>query len=75
MKVAGARIETLECLLDVYVEIGEVIPGLREYDGVFKTYPRVREVLERYFEDILQFHHNALEVFGKKCKSKFPLDA
>ncbi|KAI1114303.1 hypothetical protein F5Y14DRAFT_189934 [Nemania sp. NC0429] len=62
--VAGTRLETLERLLDIYIEIGEVIPSLRQYDQLFKAAPSVLEVLERYYCDILEFHRHALEVFS-----------
>jgi hypothetical protein len=64
-KIAGTRVDSLERLLDAYVEIGEVIPGLQQYDQLFKNFPVVREVLQRYFEDILQFHRKALDVFAR----------
>ena len=63
--MAGTRIDILERLLDTYVEIGEVIPGLRQYDQLFKNCPAVREVLERYLYDILQFHRKALDLFAR----------
>ena len=66
--MAGTRLETLECLLDTYIEIGEVIPSLRQYDQLFKASRPVLEVLERYFCDILEFHLNALEVFSSPGK-------
>ncbi|ROW06784.1 hypothetical protein VMCG_04013 [Cytospora schulzeri] len=64
--VAATDLKTLECLLDTYIEISEVIPDLEEYTTLFKDHPRVLEVLERYYEDILQFHINALDVFGRR---------
>jgi hypothetical protein len=69
-KVAGARLETLECLLDTYVEVGEVIPGLRQYDQLFEAAPLVLETLERYFYDILEFHRNAMEVFSSPGRTR-----
>ncbi|KAI1125678.1 hypothetical protein F5Y10DRAFT_294447 [Nemania abortiva] len=69
--VAGAHLETLECLLDTYVEIGEVVPGLRQYDQLFKTAPFVLEILEKYFYDILEFHRSALSVFLRPSWKKF----
>ncbi|KAI0809904.1 hypothetical protein GGR55DRAFT_679137 [Xylaria sp. FL0064] len=67
--VAGTRVEILECLLDTYVEVGEVIPSLRQYDELFGAAPLVLEVLEKYFCDILEFHHNALDVFARPGKT------
>ncbi|KAJ3579030.1 hypothetical protein NPX13_g1537 [Xylaria arbuscula] len=69
--VAGTRLETLECLLDTYIEIGEVIPSLRQYDQLFKAARPVLEVLERYYCDILEFHLNALEVFSSPAWKTF----
>ncbi|RYP69278.1 hypothetical protein DL770_008288 [Monosporascus sp. CRB-9-2] len=64
-KVAGTRIDILERLLDTYVEIGDVIPGFQQYDQLFRNCPAVREILERYLYDILQFHRKALDVFAR----------
>ncbi|KAI0098044.1 hypothetical protein GGR51DRAFT_565932 [Nemania sp. FL0031] len=69
--VATARIESLECLLDTYAEVGEVIPSLQQYDEIFRTAPCVLEVLEKYFCDILEFHKNALDVFTRPAWKKF----
>ncbi|RYP62193.1 hypothetical protein DL771_009825 [Monosporascus sp. 5C6A] len=63
--VAGTRIDILERLLDTYVEIGEVIPGLQQYDQLFKNCSAVREILEWYLDDILKFHRKALDVFAR----------
>ncbi|KAM0806795.1 putative NACHT domain-containing protein [Seiridium cardinale] len=65
LMVASTKIDTLEFLLDTYVEVGELIPHLRQYDQLFRASPSVLEILERYFEDILRFHHNALRVFSR----------
>ncbi|KAJ8129490.1 hypothetical protein O1611_g4141 [Lasiodiplodia mahajangana] len=69
--VATARVESLECLLDTYVEVGEVIPSLQQYDQLFRAAPCVLEVLEKYFCDILEFHQNALDVFARPAWRKF----
>ncbi|KAI1325418.1 hypothetical protein F5Y16DRAFT_422846 [Xylariaceae sp. FL0255] len=69
--VATAHVESLECLLDTYVEVGEVIPSLRQYDQLFKSAPCVLEVLEKYFYDILEFHRNALDVFARPAWLKW----
>lgn len=57
--------DVLERLLDTYVELGEVIPGLRQYDKLFKSFPQIREILERYLEDILHFHRKALDLLSR----------
>ncbi|KAI0022441.1 hypothetical protein F4780DRAFT_197555 [Xylariomycetidae sp. FL0641] len=72
LQVAGKWVEALECLLDTYAEIAEVIPSLTIYSSLFRAAPRAREVLEKYICDILEFHHLALDVFTKKAwKSAF----
>ncbi|KAF2684142.1 hypothetical protein K458DRAFT_279973, partial [Lentithecium fluviatile CBS 122367] len=63
--VASTRIDTLERLLDTYVEIGEVIPSLQQYDKLFENFPAVKEVLEWYLYDILQFHRKVLDLFAR----------
>ncbi|KAF3002829.1 hypothetical protein E8E14_006733 [Neopestalotiopsis sp. 37M] len=69
--IASSRLEILEFLLDTYVEVGELIPHLRQYDQLFRASPSVLKVLERYFEDILQFHQNALKVFSRPAWRTF----
>ena len=68
VQVAGTRLEMLECLLDAYLDISEMIPDLEEYTSLFRNYPKVLDVLQLYYEDILQFHLNALDVFGRPGK-------
>lgn len=63
--MAATKFEALECLLDTYVEISEVMPYLKSYDSLFDAHPDVLHVLERCYEDILRFHHAALKVFQK----------
>ncbi|KAJ3548304.1 hypothetical protein NM208_g1070 [Fusarium decemcellulare] len=71
LNIAKNVLESFEVLLDTYVEVGEVIPRLREYKQIFKDYPSVREVLERCFYDILEFHKAALEVFTRTGWRKY----
>ncbi|KAI8652052.1 hypothetical protein NCS56_01422000 [Fusarium sp. Ph1] len=71
LMIARNRLESLEVLLDTYVEIGEVIPSLRQYEQMFKNYPYLREVLERCFHDILGFHKEALSVFARTSWKKY----
>ena len=64
-KVAATRIDTIDLLLGVYGDIGEVIHGLDKYDRLFRNHEDVRNVLEVYFYDVLQFHHCVLDVFAR----------
>ncbi|CAF3523165.1 unnamed protein product [Fusarium graminearum] len=62
---ASTWIDTLDSLLDVYGQIGEVLPDLTRYRQIYKEYPSVHTHLEAYYCDILQFHSNALDVFAR----------
>ncbi|KAM0543086.1 hypothetical protein ACHAO7_009558 [Fusarium culmorum] len=62
---ASTWIDTLDSLLDVYGQIGEVLPDLTRYQQIYKEYPSVHTHLEAYYCDILQFHSNALDVFAR----------
>ncbi|UZP36583.1 hypothetical protein NXS19_004399 [Fusarium pseudograminearum] len=62
---ASTWIDTLDSLLDVYGQIGEVLPDLTRYRQIYNEYPSVHTHLEAYYCDILQFHSNALDVFAR----------
>jgi hypothetical protein len=68
-QIASNYVESLDRLLEVYEQIGEAMPGMKEYEKVFDRYPRIRSVLEVYFCDILEFNLNALEVFDRPGRS------
>ncbi|KAK4214473.1 hypothetical protein QBC37DRAFT_387130 [Rhypophila decipiens] len=61
----GTWCETLDCLLDTYVEIGEFLPGLSQYTTLLEKYPSLGMLLEKYYSDVLEFHRNALKVFSR----------
>ncbi|KAF3937505.1 hypothetical protein ABW19_dt0203918 [Dactylella cylindrospora] len=65
LMVASTKVETLDKLLGAYEEIGEVLHGVDKYDKLFRNYPDIRRILEIYFYDVLEFHHEVLEVFVK----------
>ncbi|KAK6526015.1 hypothetical protein TWF281_011056 [Arthrobotrys megalospora] len=71
LMVASTRIDTLENLLDAYQEIGEVLHGVGKYDRLFKNYPDIQRILEMYFYDVLEFHHEVLRVFGRPDWRRF----
>ncbi|CAG7555173.1 unnamed protein product [Fusarium equiseti] len=62
---ASNWIESLDSMLGVYGQIGEVLPDLTRYEEVYKEYPYVHTHLESYYCDILEFHGNALDVFAR----------
>ncbi|KAK6343601.1 hypothetical protein TWF730_011192 [Orbilia blumenaviensis] len=65
LMMVSTKVENLDRLLGVYEEIGEVIHGVGKYDRLFRNYPDIRRILEMYFYDILEFHHEVLELFSK----------
>lgn len=64
-KVAGTWVETLDCLLDTYSEIGDVLPTLTQYKTLVPKYPCIRIHLENYYCAVLEFHRKALDVFSR----------
>ncbi len=57
--------EAFDTLLDAYEEIEENIPQFEKYRELFKK-PRMQELLQLVYEDILEFHRNALGVFRRR---------
>jgi lipopolysaccharide biosynthesis protein len=64
-KAAGTWVETLDCLLDTYAEIGEILPGLSQYGDLLKRHPYIGVHLHSYYCDVLEFHRKALSVFSR----------
>ncbi|CVK91852.1 uncharacterized protein FPRN_09654 [Fusarium proliferatum] len=62
---ASNWIDSLDSLLAVYSQIGDVLPDLTRYGQIYKEYPYVHTHLESYYCDILEFHSNALDVFAR----------
>jgi len=69
--MVGTKVELLERVLDTYIEIGELIPDLKDYEDLFRDCSRSREILEWYLMDILRFHAEVLKVFSKSCEAQF----
>ncbi|KAJ4116175.1 hypothetical protein NW768_011148 [Fusarium equiseti] len=63
--IASNLVDSLDSLLGVYGQIGEVLPDLTRYGEIYKEYPYVHTHLESYYCDILEFHSNALDVFAR----------
>lgn len=42
LMAAGTWCETLDCLMDTYSEIGEVLPGLTQYGALLEKHPNLR---------------------------------
>ncbi|KAK3300618.1 uncharacterized protein B0H64DRAFT_315062, partial [Chaetomium fimeti] len=62
---AGTWVETLDCLLDTYAEIGEFLPGLSQYESFLRNHPAIGVHLQNYYCDVLDFHRKALQVFSR----------
>ncbi|RYP43713.1 hypothetical protein DL768_009760 [Monosporascus sp. mg162] len=62
---ASTWVETLELLIDTYVEIVEILPGLTQFPNFLRQHPTLRVHLENYYCDVLDFHRNALDVFSR----------
>ncbi|KAH8592598.1 hypothetical protein B0O99DRAFT_716361, partial [Bisporella sp. PMI_857] len=63
--VTSTWIETLDLLLDIYAEIGEILPGLTQFRNLLGQHPYLKVHLENYYCDILDFHRNAIYVFSR----------
>ncbi|KAI5461405.1 hypothetical protein BGZ63DRAFT_508560, partial [Mariannaea sp. PMI_226] len=62
---ASTWVETLDLLLDTYAEIGEILPGLTQFQRLLGKYPYLKMHLENYYCNVLDFHINALDVFSR----------
>ncbi|KAM7210934.1 Ankyrin repeat-containing domain protein [Rhypophila decipiens] len=62
---AGTWVETLDCLLDTYKEIGDVLPGLAQYKNLVPKHPFIKVHLENYYCTVLELHRKALDVFSR----------
>ncbi|KAH7122481.1 C2H2 domain-containing protein [Dendryphion nanum] len=56
--------ESFEVLLDAYERIGEQLPLLADYEALFSNSPRMLNVLELMYMDILTFHQDAMRFFS-----------
>ncbi|KAF0323357.1 hypothetical protein GQ607_009475 [Colletotrichum asianum] len=63
--IAKAHLDNFDKLLDVYAQIGDVIPGLLFYKDMFTQHEPLRDVLQDYYSDILKFHEAAIKVFAR----------
>ncbi|KAL3293731.1 Zinc finger protein [Colletotrichum asianum] len=63
--IAKAHLDNFDKLLDVYSQIGDVIPGLLFYKDMFTQHEPLRDVLQDYYSDILKFHEAAIKVFAQ----------
>jgi hypothetical protein len=52
--------------LDAYDDIGEQIPLLEQFAGLFRQSEPMQRVLALMYEDILEFHQYAVRFFSDK---------
>ncbi|KAK6227427.1 zinc finger protein [Colletotrichum tabaci] len=63
--VAKTHLDTFDKLLNAYDQIGSAIPGHLLYKDMFREHQNLKVILEDYYSDVLQFHAEALKVFGR----------
>ncbi|WQF77468.1 Putative AAA+ ATPase domain, NACHT nucleoside triphosphatase [Colletotrichum destructivum] len=63
--VAKTHLDTFDKLLNAYDQIGSAIPGHLLYKDMFREHQNLKVILEDYYSDVLQFHEEALKVFGR----------
>ncbi|XXG96436.1 hypothetical protein Hte_002719 [Hypoxylon texense] len=61
--VASSFAEAFHELLDIYEELGESFPLLRQYERLFHEDPNMLRVLAIMYKDILEFHRQAFRYF------------
>ncbi|TDZ24409.1 hypothetical protein Cob_v003428 [Colletotrichum orbiculare MAFF 240422] len=68
--MAKTHIDCFDKLLEAYSQIGSAIPGLVAYTGTFQQHSTLYQILEDYYDDVLQFHLEAVQVFNRSKWSK-----
>ena len=66
-QVASTHSDSFNSLLDAYEQLGESMPQLLQYQTMDKD-PQMAKVLSLLFEDILDFHLQALKQFRQRSK-------
>ncbi len=61
--------EALNSVLKAYQEIGDEIPLLLGFQEFFSSNKHMRAVLVMMYEDVLDFHKEALRCFRQRCES------
>jgi len=69
-QTASAFIEAFNELLDMYKEIGENIPLLKQYESLFKdpNFGHMRRIVDLLYMEVLKFHHAANKYFKQRRK-------
>ena len=72
LKIACNFSEALDCLLDAYLEFGELMPQLQAYQEycLADENGHMRTVLALMYKDILEFHAVAMKHFRRSSGCK-----
>lgn len=66
METARTWTEAFDSLLDAYSNIAENVPQFELYEDLFGGDSYMRRILEKIYEDILEFHRRALKFFSSR---------
>lgn len=66
MQIASNFAEAFNGLLEGYLMIGESMPQLAQYQDLFRDSGRMQTALTSIFEDILEFHLEAVKLFKQR---------
>ena len=65
-KVASNFAEAFNAMLEAYLSIGESIPHLAQYEELYGLNSYMRSALAVIYEDILEFHLEAVKLFKQR---------
>ncbi|KAJ0425196.1 hypothetical protein BJY00DRAFT_308523 [Aspergillus carlsbadensis] len=72
LQVASSWSDSLDILLGAYEDIGERAPSFLRHRLLFERNPSMRDILEKWYCDVLQFHFHALQFLTRpKWKQLF----
>lgn len=61
--------DAFNALLEAYLEIGDNLPQLSQFQTLFADNTHMQLALAHIFQDILEFHKEALRYFRERSKS------
>lgn len=68
LEISSTFLEAFDKVLDAYKEIGESMPQVLQYQQLFYESPHMRTILVLIYQDLLEFHKEALRYFRSKGK-------
>jgi hypothetical protein len=68
LMVAKNYTDAFNALLDAYLEIGQNMPQFSQYQTLFQDNVHMQLALAHIFEDILEFHKEALRYFRQRSE-------